>query len=187
MKQYKLYKSETIIKHLEDYIKDCNTAYNIFNNLYNPKQIPDFPTQAHYSTAESENVFYNIFTLTPTSLNFYYLYKELVGFIKHYLNNDEPFWLSAWINFDRYGKTLTWHNHDFPYHGYISIDPKNTKTIFKDWTIDNEPGLIYIGPGDAHHKVEALEPFEGYRITIGFDIETKPNITKPTMCSIPVL
>ena len=54
-------------------------------------------------------------------------------------------------------------------------DEKNTQTIFDNWTIDNKPGQIYFGPGHAQHEVKVLEPYEGYRTTIGFDIHTIPN------------
>jgi len=185
MKNYKLYTSNTILDNFKQFKKDCNVANNIINELYNPENIPDFPTQAHYTGNNS--ISYNIFTLTSTSISFYYLYKDLTKSIKKYLNNQQPFWLSAWINFDKDGKTLGWHNHDFPYHGYVSIDPKKTNTIFENWTINNKPGQIYIGPGDAHHKIEVLEPYKGHRTTIGFDIETRPGRVSATMCAIPVL
>ena len=57
------------------------------------------------------------------------------------------------------------------FHGYISIDPKNTKTIFEDGTvINNKVGNIYIGPCNLKHKVEVNEPYEDERITLGFDV-----------------
>jgi hypothetical protein len=70
---------------------------------------------------------------------------------------------------------LDWHGHGFDYHGYISIDPKNTYTDFKDYRIDNKAGQIYFGPGHRSHKVVALEAYEGKRITLGFDIVSTNN------------
>ena len=45
-----------------------------------------------------------------------------------------------------------------------------------EYEIQNCLGLLYIGPSARLHKVEAIEPFEGHRITIGFDITTQKDI-----------
>ena len=72
------------------------------------------------------------------------------------------------------------HGHSCQYHGYISIDPKNTTTLFKNGLqIDNKIGQIYIGPSGGlsewDHCVKINQPYRGNRITIGFDISTLQN------------
>jgi hypothetical protein len=87
---------------------------------------------------------------------------------------NQPVWVQSWLNShtsDNIETELGWHNHAFPYHGYIQIDPKNTATTFDDGTtIYNDVGQIYFGRGDNHHCVRKLEDFTGSRITLGFDL-----------------
>ena len=40
----------------------------------------------------------------------------------------------------------------------------------------NSGELCYFGKGDILHKVVATEPFEGNRLTIGFDITNIPDV-----------
>ena len=76
-------------------------------------------------------------------------------------------------------EVLERHNHpDCLFHGYISIDPKDTETEFEDYTIANETGNLYIGDAGIMHQVNVLSPFEGKRITIAFDIEDEKNFKK---------
>ena len=84
-------------------------------------------------------------------------------------------WFQSWLNFHKPDQVLDWHDHNWPYHGYISIDPKGTRTVFKDYEVKNEIGNIYIGPGHRRHKVEVDEVYDGPRITLGFDIHTEPS------------
>jgi hypothetical protein len=70
---------------------------------------------------------------------------------------------------------LSWHTHFSRWHGYVSIDPKKTKTVFRNYEINNEIGNIYFGPGESQHAVEILEDYDGERITIGFDVTDNPN------------
>jgi hypothetical protein len=119
---------------------------------------------------------YNIFSYASTSVAFYYLWKQTVNCIREYVGDDRPLWMSGWLNFHKSNEVLDWHNHlGSVCHGYISIDPKNTKTMFntgnfKKYEIQNEAGLLYLGPSGINHKVEVLEDFEGHRITLGFDV-----------------
>ena len=71
------------------------------------------------------------------------------------------------------GEVLKWHTHEWPIHGYISIRPHKTRTVFEDHKVINEVGNIYIGPGHQYHKVEVDEDFDTPRITIGFDLLTE--------------
>ena len=88
---------------------------------------------------------------------------------------------------------LNWHDHKFDYHGYVSIDPKSSTTKFRDgrgplYEINNEVGNIYFGPGwERMHKVCVNEQYEGKRITLGFDIETRGDLPDDQFSLIPLL
>jgi len=79
-------------------------------------------------------------------------------------------WIQSWLNYHDYDQVLGWHNHSAGWHGYISIEPQDTVTEFENWTIDNECGNIYFGPGKHSHRVVNLRKYKGKRITLGFDI-----------------
>ena len=81
---------------------------------------------------------------------------------------------------------LNWHSHQWDYHGYISIDPKKTRTVFSDYEIKNEVGNIYIGPGDREHKVIVDENFDTPRITLGFDVSLETEDLNDTISLIPI-
>ena len=159
---YILYQSEYIAKHYRDLIIDLDHAHRMFCEMF-----PDRDSTWTYDR-------YNIFTLTSPSSAFYRVYKEVRDLVRGQLGDTRELWIQSWINYHSYGELLTRHHHNFEFHGYISIDPKNTKTVFDDYEIVNKPGQIYFGPGHRFHSVEALEPFEGKRVTLGFDIYTTP-------------
>ena len=160
---YILYQIDSIPANQELIDGDIEIAHRLFK-----QEFPDMDSTWGYSK-------YNIFAYTAPSSTFYNIYKELRDVVRGQLGDERPLWCQAWINFHTYGQLLTRHHHDFEYHGYISIDPKKTKTVFDDYEIINKPGQLYFGPGyGRHHYVEAIEPFEGIRTTIGFDIHTLP-------------
>ena len=102
------------------------------------------------------------------------LFMDLQKIMRQIANNNEPLWYQSWLNFHNQKEVLDWHNHsDCLFHGYISIDPKNTETEFKNFKIKNETGKIYIGPAGYLHRVNVLKPFTGKRITIAFDVISK--------------
>ena len=111
---------------------------------------------------------YNVFGLTSPTKVFYDLFKELRGFVYDYTDGD--LWMQSWVNYHNPDQLLQWHNHDWPIHGYICINPHLTKTVFDGYEIENRIGDVYIGPGNRYHRVEMIEPFYTPRITIGFDI-----------------
>ena len=80
---------------------------------------------------------------------------------------------------------LPWHDHAWPIHGYISIRPFNTTTVFEDFEIQNEVGNVYIGPGYMKHKVVVNEPFTTPRLTIGFDLLHEPSRYSANLGLIP--
>jgi hypothetical protein len=131
---------------------------------------------------------YNIFNLCACHQEFYNIYKGLVGGIKEYYKQTETLipnqlWLQSWVNSHTPDQVLRSHDHDWPIHGYISIDPKESDTVFTEsrngaelFRIRNRPGQVYIGVGKRFHHVEMLSPFDGQRITIGFDLEHRERI-----------
>lgn len=141
---------------------------------------------------------YNIYSLCSNNQHFYEIYKSLIGAIREYFNitNTEipsQLWLQSWVNGHTPKQVLKSHNHDWPIHGYISIDPKKSETVFTDapngkelYRVQNKIGQIYVGPGSRFHHVELLEPFEGERITFGYDVEYRDRILD-NMGFIPII
>lgn len=158
MKDHVIYQSDYIVNNQDLIFEHIIHAHKVFSEIF-PK---DNSTWGYYK--------YNIFSLTAPSNAFYKIYLELRTLIREHLGNNNPLWIQAWINYHKQDELLTWHEHEFPYHGYIAIDPKNTKTIFENYEVINKPGQIYFGPGHRRHMVEAITPFQGVRTTIGFDV-----------------
>lgn len=176
---YKIYRSETITNHSQRMIKRLNEAHWVLMQKFGKLNIN--------STWLYQN--YNVFSLVGASEDFYNLYNELHEIIKTtYASNNQYLWFQSWLNLHSQNEVLNWHNHSWYAHGYICIDPKNTQTVFRDYTIKNELGNIYVGPGYREHKVEVLENFEGKRITLGFDIENTQEVRSGGMLSMfPVI
>jgi len=122
---------------------------------------------------------YNVFSLTAGSPIFYKLLIELKKIIFEYLGTKEPLWFQSWLNIHTEDEVLNWHNHfGSTAHGYISINPEKTKTVFEDFEIDNKIGQIYIGESNKKHKVVVLDGFKKKRITIAFDVLNLKNFKK---------
>lgn len=131
---------------------------------------------------------YNVYGVCSCNQWFYDIYKSQIEAIKLYFELTktevpDQLWLQSWINSHTPGQVLKSHNHDWPWHGYISIEPKKSDTVFTDkpggqelYRVNNKVGQIYIGPGYRFHHVELLEPFDGERITFGFDLECRDRI-----------
>jgi hypothetical protein len=157
---YQLTTSNTILNNKNTFVEEC----------YGVKERLDYlgiqDTTWDYSK-------YNIFTQTSGSELFWNLYKEICVDVRKYAGGG-PLWMQAWMNFHKSDQVLDWHNHEWEFHGYVSIDPKNSKTVFENWEVQNKIGNIYIGPGHHKHKVEVLEPYDDYRITIGLDFYREP-------------
>lgn len=175
MKDYLIHKSQIIIDYQDLMIRDLYLAHSYFK-----KNFPNNDSTWAYK-------YYNIFSVTSPSPTFYTLFKDLSLLIREYVNHDRPLWMQSWLNYHMPDEVLDWHGHNWSHHGYISIDPKKTKTVFEEYEINNEIGNIYIGPGARLHKVEVLETFSSPRITIGFDITDEPNIPNEQFSLVPVL
>lgn len=174
---YKIYRSDVVVKHQAEMLA----------RLYQCHQI----LMARYSKLNKSSTWlyrtYNIFSLVGRSDHFYDLYRDLSEVIKLEVPDQKHIWFQSWLNYHKQDEVLDWHDHHWPHHGYISIDPKKTRTVFRNYAITNQLGNIYIGPGHREHKVEVLEPYRGDRITLGFDVETKPSMPNDMLSLIPVL
>jgi len=156
---YQIYSSQYIINNHRAAFYEGKHAHARFKNRFPNKES---------STWSYED--YNIFSLAAGSVFFYNVYKDLIFVIKNHIKPNEPIWFESWLNFHKETEVLEWHDHAYSYHGYISIDPKNTNTEFENYSIENKIGNIYIGPGRRKHRVIVNEPYDGIRITLGFNI-----------------
>lgn len=167
---YKLYKTLSVPHNL--------VTLKFESQVYHNRYLKTFGELTKSSTAGYK--YYNIFQLAAGSPTFYKIYKAIRLSILDFLSDKaeiEDIWMQSWINFHKPEEVLPWHNHQLgsdiakvSYNGYISIDPKNTVTEFENYKINNEPGLIYIGPSERLHRVVVNEPYSGERVTIAFDI-----------------
>ena len=164
---FKLFQSQVIVDNHFDFVQQCNIARSNFISKFGDTDL----------TWQYDK--YNIFSLTSGSVLFFKLFNELRNIIRSEVKSDY-IWMQSWMNFHSQDQVLDWHNHSWQYHGYISIDPKNTTTEFQEYTIENKIGQIYFGPGNRIHRVNVLKPYDGYRITIGYDVTTDPIMD--TMC-----
>jgi hypothetical protein len=164
-KDYILHQSDYIVNNQNTIFEDINEAHRLFNRMF--ASIPDADSTWSYDR-------YNIFALTAPCSSFYEIYKEMRNVIRNQLGDTRPLWFEAWLNYHTADSVLDWHTHTYDYHGYICIDSKKTNTVFDNYSIENKTGQIYFGPGNRRHRVEVLEPFEGYRTTIGFDVHCLP-------------
>ena len=170
---YRVYKSELIIKHQSEFIDLIKESYDLHQRIFGEDS-----TWSYYK--------YNFFSLSAPSALSYRLFVELKNIINEYISGDDMRWMQCWINYHYPNQVLKWHNHEWDYHGYISIDPKETRTVFSDYEIKNEIGNIYIGPGDREHKVVVDENFNSPRITLGFDISLESEDINDTISLIPI-
>lgn len=172
--EYKLYNSNYIKSYQKSILIDCVQVFNLIKEKTNSSD----STWTYY--------LYNVFNISSTSINFYNIYKELNKYIRDFIKNDKPLWMQAWLNYHENDNVLSkslgnkFHGHETPYHGYISIDPQDTITKFKNGIeIKNKPGQIYIGPGsnsEWDHFVELVSPSKSPRVTLAFNITDKENL-----------
>ena len=178
--EYKVYQLDIIKNNHRKFVRQINCIY---------KQI-----KKEFKSSDTTWVYdkYNIFSKSSASLLFYKLYKKLNYCIRDYVKDDKPLWMQSWLNYHNsqnlalsLGEKQGFHSHNAKYHGYISIDPQNTITIFRNGLeIPNKIGQLYIGPGSNSglkpppegpwdHYVKVLTPLSKPRITIAFDIIDK--------------
>ena len=174
---WQVHESQLVVDNHEQFIADCHLIHDKFKREY-----PDRDSTWAYGR-------YNVFSLASPMPLWYDLYSDLSYVIRgyitsHSLDTHKPLWIQSWLNFHKSAEVLEWHNHDWPYHGYISINPCKTTTVFEGYKIENKIGGIYIGPGDRKHKVRVDEEFDSTRITLGFDITDQPHTTPSELWSL---
>lgn len=173
---YNLYEIEHIVDNQEEIVKDCDTAVQKINEFLEI-DTNNKDTTWYYAR-------YNVFSIMPGNINFFKIFKELQLCVKHYfdyykISYDEQLWVQSWLNHHTKDTVLGRHNHFSPVHGYLSINPQDTETVFYHNDFDttemfyvaNRPGLLYLGPGKREHSVRNKTDYEGTRYTIGFDID----------------
>lgn len=170
MIDYKLIQSEYVVSNQKEFIQQSLEINNLFPNA-------DM-TASYYR--------YNIFCLTAGSMHFYHLFQQIREAVRSEIPN-KPLWMQAWINLHTENNVLDWHDHLWPFHGYVSIDPKDTTTEFDNYTIENKAGQIYFGIGNRKHRVNVITPYQGFRITIGFDVTDDPIMNTGCLGFIPLI
>ena len=181
-RDYALYHSPFIANYHKEIIKDCTVGHLGFKEI--------FKGDNKGTTWEYEK--YNIFSITARSIPLYTIYRQIVAATRDFVGDDRPLWIQCWMNHHLQDKVLDWHFHenDMLIHGYVSIDPKNTVTEFTKYSIENRIGNIYLGKtGEEYsHRVVVREPYEGYRITLGFDIidAVTENLPVANLSFIPI-
>ena len=158
MSDYKVHKSQNIIENHTHFVRECHQVHTRFKKLF-----PDKDSTWGYG-------YYNIFAATSPSPIWYNLYKEVRDLVREFSQDDRPMWIQSWLNFHTSDQVLDWHGHDWPYHGYISIDPKSTRTIFKG--VDKIQDIAY------KHSETWLEDLQALCASCGVALVYTPCISK---------
>tara|TARA_R100001224_G_C3940279_1_gene122035 strand:+ start:32 stop:601 length:570 start_codon:yes stop_codon:yes gene_type:complete len=158
-KEYMLVNLPYVNKNIKHFKKYAHLAYERFKFCYGVK------SSTHFYR------YYNCINLLTGSKKYYEMFKDIFLITRKYSNTKKALWIQCWLNVHSENELLEWHTHDESlFHGYISIDPKNTETVFKNYTIKNKIGNVYIGPSNRYHKVVSKKPYDDKRITIAFEI-----------------
>jgi hypothetical protein len=168
MKNYTIKKLSYINKNKNHFIEYANIAHERYKMAYG--NFNNISSTWFYR-------YYNITCLTVGSKLYYKLFNDLQKIIRKHSKTKKRLWYQSWLNFHGQHEVLDWHDHrGCLFHGYISIDPKESETEFEGYKIKNETGKLYIGPGFLKHKVNVLKSFNDYRITIAFDVISEEEI-----------
>ena len=166
-KDYTVFNLPYIKNNIKHFKKYADLAYERFK--FNYGEIS--PTSAYR--------YYNCMCLLAGSKHYYKMFKDIFKHIRKFSKTKKPLWFQCWLNIHKKDEVLKWHTHyDSLYHGYISIDPKNTETVFENYIIKNKIGNVYIGPSYRYHKVVCKNDYKGERITLGFDVMDEKTIKK---------
>lgn len=138
--------------------------------------------------------YYNFFSSRVKDIVVYDLFAHVKNALRDYIGMEERAWTQCWINTHLEGGLLHKHHHQYPIHWYLSIYPQNTQTVFYKgdeelYRIDNEPGKLYIGPGDRLHEVVQTGEFDGMpRVTLAGNILRPSDTTyrDNTLSFIPI-
>ena len=176
---YSLYSTPFVINNQASIVKSVDKAFIRFNKIFN--------------NANSTGVYnrYNIFSIGAGDLYFYTIYQLIVAAARDRVGDDRPLWMQCWLNYHKEDEVLDWHDHanEILLHGYLSIEPRNTVTEFREFAIENKVGNLYVGLSGLEHRVRVCEPYEGIRITIAFDIiesQSQKNSAEYNLSFIPI-
>lgn len=164
--KFRLYSSSTLIDNEDRISEACGKIRsNILGHL----------GQGPESTTTWKHAEYNFWTFAQAvDPIFIRVWKELLEVIKENSPTEAEFaWVQSWLNYDTYDTVqdnLSHHGHNCPLHGYVSVAPGSTKTVFDEWEIENKVGNIYVGLGKWKHHVENTAEYSSPRITIGYDV-----------------
>lgn len=170
--QYVTRFSQTILAEPKLAVEACKYALQKFRTHF-PEVNPTLSTtdieRLEYSSHEGYKL-YNFFSAAAPNRSAIRIFRELKDFV--FSNcDDDSLYIQAWLNSQKSNHLLDWHRHNgYLFHGYICVDPKNTVTEFETFTIENEPGLMYLGECGEMHRVIKRQDFLGERMTIGFDV-----------------
>ena len=171
-----VFKSQVVLENHQLMCSVLDTAASSLKEL--DRTVHEMRESFHFTWSYGR---YNIFGVTSPTDVFYDLWVELNSIVYDY-TGAKQLWIQSWMNCDPDHKPLIRHSHIWPWHGYITIRPHKTRTVFDDGTfeepgktifeIDNEVGNVYIGPGHLFHHVEVDDSYDEDtpRYTIGFDL-----------------
>jgi hypothetical protein len=169
---YKLFDNQYIKNNYVDILEETDLIYQRFCYKFSSR----WGRGGHNESSTEAYQWYGIQSLTVGLTHYYYILQSLEKTIRNFANHKNPLWYQCWINFHEPNQLLDWHNHTYcSYHGYFSIDPKNSRTIFENYEICNAIGQLYIGPSNRKHKVVS-DHFLGKRVTLGFDVVNENDI-----------
>lgn len=193
--QYSVYYSQYTDLHSQWILYQVEQAHHRFR-----QQRPDidFGSKPDNLTWFSEH--YNIFSLCAGSQFLHGVFIDLRRAIRahwqlHDLEQPQSLWLQCWANLHSEHERLLAHNHEWPWHGYITVIPQPSRTVFlaeqsvdsqELYHIDNQAGQIYIGPGYRYHAVDYTQSFTGSRLTLGWDLCTTDRLIDHRMGFIPL-
>lgn len=190
MFKIQLYKSDYVIDNKEEIYNESLLIAKKVSKCFDGVTADPRKGVFHYDQESIDCTWlypvYNIFGAAAPSKHFYNINKFVNDSIRQYLSeyseysDDVQIWCQSWINCHSQKQLLKKHTHHFSHHGYLSIDPKHTRTMFFEpngeeaFFIENEPGLLYIGPGNIDHEVQLMTPIQDgdYRITLAFNVAT---------------
>ena len=167
VEKFRVYKSSTILENSDRLLESSERVRDHLVTYLNMVE-GDKTTTWKYSE-------YNFWThAMQEDPLFIKVWEELLEVIKECSPKEAKYaWVQSWLNFDSHDSVesnLHHHAHNCAIHGYVAINPQDTKTVFDEWEIDNEVGNIYCGLGKWMHHVENKGYYSEPRVTIGYDV-----------------
>jgi hypothetical protein len=157
--------------------KSCDDFYELVKISFTDNK--EFSAASTASTKLFQQ--YNLL-MYPYS-QFYELYQNIKTVFRKHCDNDEPYYIQAWLNYYQNGEYIDWHSHwdeDMDtWHGFYCVNTESaaSKTTYRlpfvasDIDVVSKDNLIVLSKseGDLHRTWPWT--FNGRpRITIAFDI-----------------